>query len=152
VRHEIDGLLFPPGDSAVLAACLDRLARESGLVERLRAGIRRPLSIREDAAALRRTYEELIAVKATPAARRTRPSGGRSTARVTAIVLNYKTADQTWLAVRSLQTSLRPPDRIVIVDNGSDDGSAAKLRAAFPRADVVESPTNIGFPSGCNIG
>src|SRR5262249_19150867 len=39
VRHEIDGLLFPPGDSAVLAACLDRLARESGLVERLRAGI-----------------------------------------------------------------------------------------------------------------
>lgn len=38
VRHEVDGLLFPRGDSQALAASLARLASDRDLVERLVAG------------------------------------------------------------------------------------------------------------------
>jgi glycosyltransferase involved in cell wall biosynthesis len=36
----VDGLLFEPGESAALAACLERIAREDGLLEALRRGAR----------------------------------------------------------------------------------------------------------------
>ncbi len=42
VRDEVDGLLFDGGDAAGLAAALDRLASEPGLLERLQAGIEPP--------------------------------------------------------------------------------------------------------------
>jgi glycosyltransferase involved in cell wall biosynthesis len=38
VRHEVDGLLFPRGDSQALAASLARLASDRDLAERLVAG------------------------------------------------------------------------------------------------------------------
>ena len=54
--------------------------------------------------------------------------------------------------MRSLQTSRTRPFEILIVDNASGDGSADKLRGSLERVRVVESPTNAGFPGGCNIG
>lgn len=71
---------------------------------------------------------------------------------MSAVVLNYRTAEQTWLAVRSLQASRTRPLEILIVDNASGDGSADRLRGSLERVRVVESPTNAGFPGGCNIG
>jgi GT2 family glycosyltransferase len=77
---------------------------------------------------------------------------------VTAIVLNYRTPEQTWLAVRSLQTSFAPPGSILVVDNGSSDGSADAMRRMFGEpaggssVSVVELKDNLGFPGGCNAG
>ena len=63
-------------------------------------------------------------------------------------VLHY----QSWPTVRStidgVLTQTRPPDDIVIVDHASGDGSAAKLRAAYPQLDVVELPDNRGPAAG----
>ncbi|HWH92963.1 MAG TPA: glycosyltransferase [Baekduia sp.] len=42
VRHDVDGLLFDGGDAAGLAAALDRLVGEPGLIERLQAAIVAP--------------------------------------------------------------------------------------------------------------
>ena len=42
IEHERDGLLFDPLDGEDLARCLERLANEPGLLERLQAGIREP--------------------------------------------------------------------------------------------------------------
>ena len=45
--------------------------------------------------------------------------------------------------------------QIVIVDNGSGNGSAEKLRehfAARQRVHIVESPENLGFARGNNLG
>lgn len=39
---------------------------------------------------------------------------------------------------------------IVVLVNGSDDDSAARLRAAYPDVEVHESPTNLGCPAGRN--
>ena len=40
---------------------------------------------------------------------------------------------------------------IVVVDNGSTDGTAAHVRAAFPDVRLIESD-NAGFAAGCNRG
>ncbi|WP_272475298.1 glycosyltransferase [Baekduia alba] len=56
VRHDVDGLLFDGGDAAGLAAALDRLATEDGLLERLQAAIPQPPSFATFVDALEAVY------------------------------------------------------------------------------------------------
>jgi GT2 family glycosyltransferase len=73
-------------------------------------------------------------------------------ARVAAVVLNYRTPDDTILAVRSLQAADTDFVSIVIVDNGSNDGSAEAFRRQLFGVTVIELSTNQGFSAGCNAG
>src|SRR5947209_4353804 len=41
---------------------------------------------------------------------------------------------------------------VVLVDNGSTDGTAEYIRGRFPSVVVVCSSHNVGFAEGCNIG
>jgi GT2 family glycosyltransferase len=41
---------------------------------------------------------------------------------------------------------------IVLVDNGSVDGSVELVHTHFPEIRVIESATNEGFAGGCNVG
>lgn len=41
---------------------------------------------------------------------------------------------------------------MIVVDNGSSDGSVAAIRAEFPGVTVIESPSNTGFAEGNNLG
>ncbi|MDQ3936513.1 MAG: glycosyltransferase family 2 protein, partial [Actinomycetota bacterium] len=74
---------------------------------------------------------------------------------VSVIVVNYRRADMTVACLEALGDAcarLGEPWELVVVDNGSGDGSAAALRAAAPDATVVELPENRGFPSGASEG
>ena len=42
--------------------------------------------------------------------------------------------------------------RVIVVDNGSTDGSAALVRSAYPAARLVELDSNQGFAGGVNRG
>jgi GT2 family glycosyltransferase len=42
--------------------------------------------------------------------------------------------------------------KILVVDNGSTNGSADRIRTAHPVVEVIETGRNLGFPSGCNVG
>jgi GT2 family glycosyltransferase len=148
VFHDRNGLLFPPGDAGALADQLSRLLHEDGLVERLRRGIERPMSIEQDALEMTRRYAAL----ARRRSRRTanlEPAHGKT--RVTAVVLNYRTSDQTFLAVRSIQSSRDGAD-VIVVDNGSNDGSVERLTAALPDCRILPVDRNLGFSGGCNAG
>jgi glycosyltransferase involved in cell wall biosynthesis len=60
IRDGIDGLLFPPGDVAVLAALLWELIRRPEQLEALRRAVRPPLTIAEHAAAVQSIYVEVV--------------------------------------------------------------------------------------------
>ena len=40
----------------------------------------------------------------------------------------------------------------LVVDNGSSDGSAVAIRAAFPGVHLIETGANLGFCAGNNVG
>jgi GT2 family glycosyltransferase/glycosyltransferase involved in cell wall biosynthesis len=160
VQHDVNGLLFEAGNADALASQLRRLQTEPGLLERLGAGITPPMTIEQDADELRSRYSSLIATRQRDSRRPLpEPAASSSAAKaVTAVVLNYCTPEQTWLAVRSLQTSFGPPGSILVVDNGSRDGSAGTLREMLDGASgasslgLIDLPANLGFPAGCNVG
>lgn len=73
---------------------------------------------------------------------------------VSVIVVNYRGADDTITCLRALRDELDyPADRlqVICVDNASGDGSAERIRQV-PGVEVVESPANLGFAGGCNVG
>jgi GT2 family glycosyltransferase/glycosyltransferase involved in cell wall biosynthesis len=76
----------------------------------------------------------------------------QDTPRVRVVVLNWNNAWYTRRCLRSLQATDYPPAawELVLVDNGSLDGSAAELAAEFPDVRLVRNPTNLGFAEGCN--
>jgi len=45
-----------------------------------------------------------------------------------------------------------PANEIIVVDNGSTDGSAAYVRAEFPHVKLVALDRNLGFGGGSNAG
>ena len=52
-------------------------------------------------------------------------------------------------ALRSLEAQTRPAD-VVVVDNGSGDGTAEMVRGAFPEVELVELGRNLGFGPALN--
>jgi GT2 family glycosyltransferase len=65
----------------------------------------------------------------------------------------------TWNGRQYLDACLRAAEaqqgvrvEIIVVDNGSTDGSAEFVRARFPRVRVVELTQNRGFAGGNNVG
>jgi hypothetical protein len=72
--------------------------------------------------------------------------------RVAAVVPNWN--GRRWLpgCLASLAAQTRPADEIVVVDNGSTDGSVAWLREHWPQVRVVALPQNTGFAGGANAG
>ncbi len=155
VRHGVDGLLFPVGDATALTATLRRLLDEPTLLGSLRSGIVKPMTIEADARWLRRLYQQ-VGMGQTRRHLSTGPRHERqdrvSGSDVSAVVLNYRTPDQTSLTVRSLQTSRLRPREILVVDNHSEDGSADMLRHAFTDVRVIDAEANLGFSGGCNLG
>jgi GT2 family glycosyltransferase len=54
--------------------------------------------------------------------------------------------------LRALAAQLRDGDELIVVDNGSTDGTAAAVGEAAPAATVIEAGENLGFPAACNRG
>lgn len=67
------------------------------------------------------------------------------------LVVNFNTRDLTLDCLRSLhrETSIATFE-LLIWDNGSSDGSVDAIRAEFPEARVIDSPSNLGFGAANN--
>lgn len=71
-------------------------------------------------------------------------------ARVGVALLNYQGAADTVACLASLRT-VSTPVRIIVVDNGSDDGSVDAIRAAAPDVELIVNAANLGFGAGNNV-
>ena len=69
--------------------------------------------------------------------------------RVGVVVLNYLGVDDTVACLGSL-AALDDPVRVIVVDNGSADGSAARL-VQVPGVEVIANDSNLGFAGGNNV-
>lgn len=75
-----------------------------------------------------------------------------STPSVAAIVLNYNGKDVTLEALESLEGMSYPSYDLVVVDNGSTDGSAEAIAERFPAVHQVRTEDNLGPAGGANLG
>lgn len=69
---------------------------------------------------------------------------------VAVVVVNFQTPELTSRAVISAEQSEGVDVRVLIVDNGSDDGSVAFLEKNSPQARLLSLKRNLGFGSGVN--
>jgi GT2 family glycosyltransferase/glycosyltransferase involved in cell wall biosynthesis len=142
-----NGLLVEPGEVDALYRALQRLVQEPGLLPRLRQG-RRLRTLADDTAALRRDYaraigDPTVTRPATPAP--VRP-------RLAAVVLNHRTPDDTYLAVRSVLLARRRPDDVIVVDNDDRESCRSALAPFAGQVRYVHSGANLGFAGGMNVG
>lgn len=73
--------------------------------------------------------------------------------RWSAVVVNYEAGPLLAGCVRTLLDDASAGEvEVVVVDNGSRDGSVAQLRAELPDVPVVTAGRNLGYSGGANLG
>jgi GT2 family glycosyltransferase len=65
-------------------------------------------------------------------------------------VLNWNAREDTLRCLRSLEGA--GAAGVVVVDNGSADGSVEAIRAAHPEVELIENGANLGYSGGNNPG
>lgn len=70
--------------------------------------------------------------------------------RLSVVIVTYESADALGRSLPALREELRPGDELIVCDNGSTDGTVARIRALVPEAKVIEAGENLGFAGGCN--
>ena len=71
---------------------------------------------------------------------------------IAVVIVNWNSRDDVLAALRSLRAQTDPDVQVVVVDNGSTDGSAEAIAREFPEVQIVETRENLGFAEGCNRG
>lgn len=75
-----------------------------------------------------------------------------SSSHVGIIVLNWNNYADTIECVESVKKISYPQYALIIVDNGSTDGSENILRQKFPDLPLIQTGRNIGYAGGINTG
>lgn len=68
------------------------------------------------------------------------------------VIVNWRRPDDTIACVRSVLASDTGDLRIVVVDNGSGNGSVERIADACPEVDLISLPENLGYAGGYNTG
>ena len=77
---------------------------------------------------------------------------GAESPSVACIVLNLNGGDVLREALHSIKAMKYPRFSIIVVDNGSHDGSQDMVRSLFAGSTLIENESNLGFGEGNNVG
>jgi GT2 family glycosyltransferase len=68
------------------------------------------------------------------------------------LVLNWNNWRDTNECLASLCSLDYSPRKVLVLDNGSTDGSALRIRERFPECEIIELSENLGFARANNLG
>jgi len=72
--------------------------------------------------------------------------------KVSIIVLNWNNYNDTKRCLGSIKKIDYPNYKVIVVDNGSNDGSREKLKREFPFYTFILNRKNLGYAGGNNVG
>jgi GT2 family glycosyltransferase/glycosyltransferase involved in cell wall biosynthesis len=152
-------ILVDPTDRAALADALARATTDEDARRRLvAAGLERALRFTWDASAqltdtaIGEVLEEDEPIVLRP---RARPAQRPTGMAVSTVIVNHERRDLLQRCLESLETASRAvedPTEIIVVDNGSRDGSVELVQEHFPDVRVVGLRRNEGFAGGVSRG
>ena len=73
-------------------------------------------------------------------------------AKVLIVILNWNNAPDTIECLESVGRLDYPNCHVLVVDNGSTDGSVGRIRNEQPEVEIVETGENLGYTGGNNVG
>lgn len=72
---------------------------------------------------------------------------------ISVVIVNWNTRDLLMVCLNSLEEQKGNfRKEVIVVDNGSSDGSQAAVRKSFPQVQIIENNANLGFAKANNIG
>lgn len=74
-------------------------------------------------------------------------------AKIATIVVNWNLKEETLHCLQSLESINLPSNyghRVIVVDNGSGDGSKKCIARQFPEFEIISLSSNVGFGTACN--
>lgn len=71
---------------------------------------------------------------------------------VTAVVLAHDSGAHLETCLAALLGQTCPPDEVLLLDNASTDGAPERVRARFPRIDLLRFEENLGYAAANNAG
>lgn len=74
------------------------------------------------------------------------------TSSIDIVIVNFNTRERTTECIASVLDQKIPGVQVIVVDNGSADGSAESFRTRFAEVTVIEAGENLGFARGVNLG
>ncbi|MHB1131366.1 MAG: glycosyltransferase family 2 protein [Chloroflexota bacterium] len=80
------------------------------------------------------------------------PTTAVSRPRVGVVILNWRRPDHTMACLDSLVRLRYPTFEVVVVDNGSPEGTPKAIERRFPWITLIENGRNLGFAAGNNEG
>ncbi len=71
---------------------------------------------------------------------------------VAVVILNWNSGNEIVSCLDSVFESTHRKLTVVVVDNGSSDGSSDVIRLRYPQVQFISNPVNLGFAKGSNQG
>ena len=139
IDHQ-NGLLIDPSSVTDLSSAILEIINDRQLLDRLRDNINHVLSIEEDARSWDLRYQSLLLIKDNL---------------TSIIILTFNQLKHTKLCLQSIEKCTPQPHELILVDNGSTDGTLGYLRKyANDRNNVrvISNKENLGFAAGNNQG
>src|SRR5436309_3398835 len=72
---------------------------------------------------------------------------------VSIVIVSWNTSDYLVRCLGLLDSATKGlTTEVIVVDNGSSDGSQAVVAAQFPKVRLIQNADNLGYGRACNIG
>ena len=72
--------------------------------------------------------------------------------KISVVIPSYNGIQYIAVCLNSLRDQLRKPDEVILVDDGSTDGTASLVESSYPEAQLVKLDSNRGFAAAVNEG